>query len=185
MRVVSGTARGKKLKTPAGMRTRPTSDRVKEAMFSILQFHLRGANILDLFGGTGQLGIEAMSRGANSAVFVDQSADACKLIRENLSLTGFSDKGKVVQSDYASYLKQCKEKFQIILLDPPYAEDFLENSLKIISEIDILQSSGIIVAEHSAEKVSFGDFRGLNILKSYKYGNTFLTVLRKIDPDAE
>lgn len=179
MRVVSGIARGKKLKTPNGMRTRPTTDRVKEAMFSILQFHLPGAKILDLFGGTGQLGIEALSRGANSAVFVDLASDACKLIRENLKLTGFSDQCQVVQSDYQNYLNRCAETFNIIILDPPYAEEFLEKSLKIISEIDILQSGGIIVAEHSLEKVLSDDFDRFSMVKKYKYGNTFLSVFRK------
>ena len=179
MRVVSGTARGKKLKTPNGMRTRPTTDRVKEAMFSILQFHLPGAKILDLFGGTGQLGIEGLSRGANSAVFVDQASDACKLIRENLQLTGFSDQCRVIQSDYQNFLKHCTEKYNIIILDPPYAEEFLEKSLKIISEIDILQSGGIIVAEHSVEKVLSNNFEHFPMVKKYKYGNTFLSVFRK------
>ena len=179
MRVVSGTARGKRLKTPNGMQTRPTTDRVKEAMFSIIQFQLPDAKILDLFGGTGQLGIEGLSRGAASAVFVDRSADACKLIRENLSTTGFLNSAKVVQSDYASYLKRCSDRFNIILLDPPYAEEFMENSLKIISEIDILQSGGIIVAEHSVKKEFSDDFDGFSLLKEYKYGNTYLTIYRK------
>ena len=148
MRVISGIARGTILKTPIGMLTRPTADRVKEAMFSILQFDLSCARVLDLFGGTGQLGIEALSRGASEAVFVDENDAACKIIRENLARTGFSDRSRVVRSDYASFLRNCSEKFKIILLDPPYAELFIENSLKLITEIDILQTGGIIVAEH-------------------------------------
>ena len=179
MRVISGTARGTVLKSPNGMQTRPTADRVKEAMFSILQFDLPAAKILDLFGGTGQLGIEALSRGAESATFVDESDSACKIIRENLSRTGFQNRGCVIRSDYASYLKTCKEKYKIILLDPPYAEVFLENSLKMITEIDILQTGGIIVAEHPAEKPLVADFTGLIRLKDYKYGNTVLTLFCK------
>ena len=179
MRVISGTARGIVLKTPNGMLTRPTADRVKEAMFSILQFDLPGSRVLDLFGGTGQLGIEALSRGALYADFVDERDLACKIIRENLSRTGFLNQGRVVRSDYASFLRNCIKKYKIILLDPPYAEDFLENSLKLITEIDILQSGGIIVAEHPVEKAVNADFNGLIRLKDYKYGNTALTLFHK------
>ena len=160
MRVVSGKARGVSLKTPDGLKTRPTADRVKEALFSIIQFDIPTARILDLFGGTGQLGIEALSRDAKSAVFVDNREDACKLIRENLKRTRLTDYAKVVCSDYQSYLRNCKETFDIIFLDPPYAENFLENSLKLITEIDILQSSGIIVTERSVEKELLLDFPG-------------------------
>ncbi len=179
MRVISGTARGIVLKTPNGMTTRPTADRVKEAMFSILQFELPCAKVLDLFGGTGQLGIEALSRGADEAVFVDQLEDACKLIRENLLRTGFLKQGSVIRSDYANYLRNCDRKFNIILLDPPYAEVFLENSLKIITEIDILQSGGIIVTERPADKTLNADFEGYKRSRDYKYGNTVLTLFRK------
>ena len=180
MRVVSGIAKGIVLKTPAGMKTRPTADRVKEAMFSIIQFDLPGAKILDLFGGTGQLGIEGLSRGAAYTVFADESSAACELIRENLRRTQFVSKAQVVRSDYAAYLRRCTEKFDIIILDPPYAEAFLENSLKIISEIDILQSGGIIVAEHPLEKPLSVEIEGYNRSKDYKYGKTLLTVFRKL-----
>ena len=179
MRVVSGLARGVELKTPNGMKTRPTSDRVKEAIFSIIQFDIPGSSVLDLFGGTGQLGIEALSRGANSALFVDLREDACALIRENLKRTKFVGQATVVKSDYLSFLMRCKSKFNIIILDPPYAEEFLENSLKMITEIDILESSGIIVAEHSADKVISADFGDFYSARQYKYGNTMVTIYRK------
>jgi 16S rRNA (guanine(966)-N(2))-methyltransferase RsmD len=179
MRVISGSARGVALKTPDGSKTRPTADRVKEAMFSIIQFDIPGARVLDLFGGTGQLGIEALSRGAKFSVFVDQGAQACALIRENLKRTRFESSAKVIQSDYDLYLRKNSDKFDIILLDPPYAEVFLENSLKIISEIDILQSGGIIVAERPLGKEIPCEFSGLVRSKDYKYGNTLLTIFRK------
>ena len=179
MRVISGKARGIVLKTPDGMQTRPTADRVKEAMFSILQFDLPGASVLDLFGGTGQLGIEALSRGAKEAVFVDQREAACKLIHENLRRTDMTANATVVCSDYACFLRKCTKTFQIIILDPPYAEDFLENSLKIITEIDILQSGGIIVAEYPVDKSLELDFLQEYRVKDYKYGNTRLKVFRK------
>ena len=179
MRVITGKARGVVLKTPDGDLTRPTTDRVKEALFSIIQFEIPGASVLDLFGGTGQLGIEALSRGAKRAVFVDEREDACKIIRENLKRTKLDDCASVVRSDYLSYLKRCKETFQIILLDPPYAEVFLENSLKMITEIDILQSDGIIVAEYPVGKELPWDFSGYTRSRDYKYGKTLLTIYRK------
>ena len=180
MRVITGKARGVQLRTPAGMQTRPTSDRVKEALFSIINFDIPGARVLDLFGGTGQLGIEALSRGAKSAVFVDAREDACKLIWENLKRTKLEQDGRVVRSDYLDYLKRCKEQFDIILLDPPYAEVFLENALKKITEIDILQSDGIIVTERPLGKELELEFEGYQRSKDYKYGNTLLTIYRKL-----
>ena len=179
MRVITGKARGIVLKTPEGMLTRPTADRVKEALFSIIQFDIPGARVLDLFGGTGQLGIESLSRGAKSAVFVDSREDACKLIRENLKRTKLETLGKVVRSDYLQYLNRCKEQFEIIILDPPYAEVFLENALKAITEIDILHSGGIIITERPAGKELPWEFEGFTRSKDYKYGNTILAIYRK------
>ena len=180
MRVISGSARGTVLKTPTGITTRPTADRVKEALFSIIQFDLPGSSVLDLFGGTGQLGIEALSRGAKSAVFVDSGKQACALIRENLKKTSFLDNSRVLCSDYLTYLSSCKEKFNIIFLDPPYEEVFLENSLKTITEIDILQSNGIIVTERPLGKDLNVDFPGYSRSKDYNYGNTLLTLYKKM-----
>ena len=179
MRVISGKARGVQLKTPEGLRTRPTADRVKEALFSIIQFDVPGTTVLDLFGGTGQLGIEALSRGANSAVFVDADEKACNLIRENLRRCRMDREAHVVRSDYLDYLSRCRQKFDIILLDPPYAEVFLENALKKITEIDILESGGIIVAERPVGKELLCDFSGFSRSKDYKYGQTLLTLYRK------
>ena len=182
MRVITGKARGIVLKTPSGLATRPTADRVKEALFSIIQFDVPCAKVLDLFGGTGQLGIEALSRGAQSAVFVDQRDEACRLIKENLRRTKLESGAQVVCSDYLAYLKKCKETFDIIFLDPPYAEVFLENSLKMITEIDILQSGGIIVSERPLGKELLLDFLGYSRSRDYKYGQTLLTIYRKDTP---
>ncbi|MBE6959254.1 MAG: 16S rRNA (guanine(966)-N(2))-methyltransferase RsmD [Ruminococcaceae bacterium] len=179
MRVITGTARGVQLKTPEGMKTRPTSDRVKEALFSIIQFDVPCARVLDLFGGTGQLGIEALSRGAASAIFVDEGEKACALIRENLKRTKLSDRAKVIRSDYMQYLQNCRETFDIVLLDPPYAEIFLENALNKLVEIDILESGAIIVAERPVEKELPWEFSGFTKSRDYKYGNTVLTLYRK------
>ena len=180
MRVITGSARGITLKTPEGMVTRPTTDRVKEAMFSIIHFEIPGADVLDLFGGTGQLGIEALSRGAKSAVFVDAGEPACRLIRENLKRTRLEAQARVVRSDYLAYLERTKEQFDIILLDPPYAEVFLESAIKKITEIDILRQDGIIVAERPLGKELPWEFPGYDRSKDYKYGNTLLTIYRKM-----
>ena len=179
MRVITGKARGVQLKTPDGMLTRPTTDRVKEALFSIINFDIPGAKVLDLFGGTGQLGIEALSRGAKSAVFVDAREDACKLIKENLKRTKMEQDGRVIRSDYADYLSRCREQFDIIFLDPPYAEVYLENALKRITEIDILQSNGIIVTERPLGKELPWEFENYTRSRDYKYGKTLLTIYRK------
>ena len=179
MRVITGKARGVQLKTPQGMLTRPTTDRVKEAIFSIINFDIPGAAVLDLFGGTGQLGIEALSRGAVSAVFVDAREDSCKLIKENLKRTKLDSCAKVLRSDYMDYLNRCRDKFQIIFLDPPYAEVFLENALKRITEIDILESNGIIVTERPVGKELPWEQDGYTRSRDYKYGNTILTIYRK------
>ena len=179
MRVITGKARGVVLKTPDGMETRPTADRVKEALFSVIQFDVPNAKILDLFAGTGQLGIEALSRGARSAVFVDAREDACRLVRENLRRTRLEDITRVIRSDYAVFLENCRDSFDIIFLDPPYGEKFLENALKMITEIDILHSGGIIVTERPSGKELLCDFPGFTRSKDYKYASTVLTLYRK------
>ena len=179
MRVVAGSARGTVLKTPEGMLTRPTADRVKEAVFSILHFDVQEALVLDLFGGTGQLGIEALSRGAKRAVFVDHQQKACELIRENLRRTRFSERASVVRGDYLEYLKRTREQFDIILLDPPYAENFLENALNCIAEIDILRDNGIIVTERPLEKALDIQLPGFSRSRDYKYGKTLITLYRR------
>ena len=180
MRVITGRARGIVRKTPDGMATRPTADRVKEALFNIIQFDIPAARVLDLFGGTGQLGIEALSRDAKSAVFVDEREDACRLIKEYLRRTKMEQFARVIRSDYMAYLKTCRDKFDIILLDPPYAEVFLENSLKMITEIDILQSGGIIVTERPIGKELPWNFEGFERSRDYKYGRTLITIYRKL-----
>lgn len=177
MRVIAGKAKGVVLKTPEGMLTRPTADRVKEALFSILQFDLPGMEVLDLFGGTGQLGIEALSRGAKNAVFVDHQENACRLIRENLKRAGLS--GEVIRSDYMTYLRRSKRKFDLIFLDPPYAEVFLENAINCITEIDILQSGGIIATERPLGKELPNEYDGFLRSRDYKYGKTLLTFYKK------
>ena len=143
MRVITGTARGRKLREPEGMASRPTTDNVKESMFNLIQFDIEGRRVLDLFAGTGQLGIEALSRGARSAVFVDESRAAVQLVRTNLAHCRLQ--GDVVQGESLGYLRTCG-KFDLIFLDPPYAAGLLGPALEEIARFDICREHGIIVA---------------------------------------
>ena len=161
------------------MDVRPTTEKVKEAIFSSIQFDLPQATVLDLFAGSGQLGLEALSRGAKRAVFVDNREEACRLIRENLKKTGMEQDAQVIRADYLDYLNRCRETFDIVFLDPPYAEVFLENSLKRIIEIDILKPSGIIVTERPLGKELPERFSGFSRSKDYRYGKVLLTIFRK------
>lgn len=178
MRVIAGTARSVPLISREGLDTRPTTDRVKEAIFSIIQFEIEGREVLDLFGGSGQMAIEALSRGPAAAVIVDQSGEAISVIRQNLAKTKLSQRAEVVCADYMEYLNRTKKRFDIIILDPPYGEKFLENALKRISEIDILKSGGIIVCERMAEKALSDDYTGFHRVRDYRYGSTGVTVYR-------
>ena len=179
MRVIAGTAGGIRLLTPEGTQTRPTIERVKEAIFSSVHFRLPGMRVLDLFAGTGQMGIEALSRGAVWADFVDCRSDACVLVRKNLERTGLADRAAVHCMDYAQFLRQSRKPYDLILLDPPYAENFLENALKTISEIDILANDGIIITERSADRPLEGDFPGLTLQKDRRYGTVHIRTFGK------
>ena len=179
MRVITGSARGRRLGELEGMETRPTTDRVKEGLFNIIQFDIEGRKVLDLFAGTGQLGIECLSRGAASAVFVDRRADAVKLIRENLKVTDLTDKARVVVGDSVEYLKGVREKFDLILLDPPYAAGLLEPVITHIARFDILSPHGIIIAEHPADKALPALEPPYRLHRTYRYGRIGLTVYRR------
>lgn len=179
MRVITGSARGRRLKELEGDKTRPTTDRVKEGMFSILQFDIEGRRVLDLFAGTGQLGIEALSRGAASAVFVEHRADAVRLIRENLKVTDLSDRAQVVAGDAMAYLSGVREKFDLIFLDPPYESGLLERTLAHIARFDILSPHGIIVAESPAGQALPALSHPYGIHRTYRYGKIGLTVYHR------
>lgn len=148
MRIITGTARGINLDTLEGLETRPTAERVKEALFSMIQFDIEGRNVLDLFGGSGQLALEALSRGALKATIVDASRDAIDIINTNCKKTKLDSKCRVTCSDYASFLKySANEKYGLIFLDPPYASDMIQKALRIIRERDLLMDGGVIVCE--------------------------------------
>ena len=147
MRVITGTARGKRLKTLDGQDVRPTSEKVKEAMFSIIQFDLPEARVLDLFAGSGQLGIEALSRGAKSCVFVDKSRNSINIIRENVESCGFSERSIIINISAADYLRSCPET-DIAILDPPYSNGLIEEALPLLESR--MSAGGIVVCEHEA-----------------------------------
>ena len=144
MRVITGTVRSRRLKTPENYDIRPTTDNVKESLFNIIQFDIEGRRVLDLFAGTGQLGIECLSRGAESAVFVDESREAVKIVKENLKTCGMS--ATVMQTDARSFLRSC-DSFDLIFVDPPYDSDLYGEVLEIINSVDILSDGGIIICE--------------------------------------
>jgi len=184
MRVISGTARGKKLVSLEGLETRPTLDRVKEALFNVLQFDIKNANILDLFSGSGALGIEALSRGAEKAVLCDFSKKAYEVIAKNVEATKLKDKSKLLNKDYLEVLKFLKkesEKFNIIFLDPPYKTDYIYKSIEKIIEYDLLAEEGIIVAETDDENKieEIKKIQNIEIYDARKYGIVNIIFIRK------
>lgn len=185
MRVISGSARGRRLLELKGDETRPTTDRVKEAMFSILQFELEGRRVLDLFGGTGQLGIEALSRGAKHVSFVELRREAANLIRENLAYLGMSEQASVAQGDYHAYLLGNRERFDVILLDPPYGEEIIKKALQTITSIDKLSENGIIVCENRSDFDWPSVEKPYVLQKEYRYGGTKLALYRRLPDDEQ
>ena len=176
MRVITGTARGRKLNTLEGREVRPTTDQVKEAMFSIIQFDIEGRRVLDLFAGTGQLGIECLSRGADSVVFIDQSREAVKIIKENLKACGLS--APVLQQEALSYLHGCGS-FDLIFVDPPYDSGLYEPVLNVINSVDILSDGGIIVCESRRETPMPELAAPYQKRREYRYGKVKLTLYVK------
>lgn len=176
MRVITGTARGQKLAAPEGLTTRPTSDMTKEAMFSIVQFEVEEADVLDLFAGSGQLGIEALSRGARHAVFIDQSREAQTVILGNLKKTKLLDKARVALMDAASYLTGTKEQFDLIFLDPPYCQGILEQILPLAAQR--LRPGGVILCETQRNETLPETAGVFSKRKEYFYGKAKVTTYR-------
>ncbi len=178
MRVISGSAKGIKLNTVSGLKTRPTTDRVKEALFSMIQFDVAGAVVLDAFAGSGALGIEALSRAAKSVDFVDQSVASVKIIKQNLAKTHLTG-GFVYRAQLEQFLiRNCKKCYDIVLLDPPYAENYVEKSINWLINGDNLHKNAIIVVEHN-NIVTLADSYGLfQRVKEKRYGNTYITIYR-------
>lgn len=179
MRVITGSARGRKLKTLEGDEiVRPTTDRVKEAMFSIVQFELQGAKVLDLFAGSGQLGIEALSRGAESVVFIDSNQEAFETVKENLKTTNLYKSATVLNADSISYIKNSKLKFDLIIIDPPYKKGIPQEVLPYAAKC--CNDTATIICETDFNEElpeNLGDFAKY---KEYKYSKTKLTTYKHI-----
>ncbi|HAM68383.1 MAG TPA: 16S rRNA (guanine(966)-N(2))-methyltransferase RsmD [Ruminococcus sp.] len=181
MRVITGTARGHKLLTPEGLDTRPTTDKVKEAVCSALQFDFPGAKVLDLFAGSGQMGIEALSRGASGAVFIDADPRALACIKQNVKACGFAERSSVLRSDAVSYLQRTTERFDIAFLDPPYRHDILPQILPLLAEK--MQKNGIIVCEHEPECKLSERILYFDLQKQKKYGKIIISIYRNLSED--
>ena len=179
MRVISGRARGLKLSSPTGNDTRPTLDRVKEAVFSMLTPYLNDAVVLDLFAGSGALGIEALSRGARQAFFVDNSVAAVSSIKSNLLSARMADNSVVINSDFVKFLDSCEEKFDLIFIDPPYAKGLYSSVFQAIKSREILSKNGLIIAEWDFEIGFTDNLSGFDIVKEKKYGRVGITVLKR------
>lgn len=178
MRVISGTARGRKLTSFQGDNIRPTADRVKESLFSIINSNfgpLDEIAVLDLFSGTGNLGIEALSRGAANAVFVDENPRSINILRKNIDLCGFADRADVLQAsaEYGIKLLSKKgKKFNLVFLDPPYNKGFVDKTLQEIARAGILEEATIVIAEHSLREIPAEKYDGLSLTDRRKYGDT-------------
>lgn len=175
MRVIAGIAKGRKISSGDIKGTRPTLDRVKESLFNILGYPLDGLDFLDLFSGTGNLGIEAISRGADKVVFVDENIKCYNLIKNNISMLGFEEKSEIIKADAISFLKKTNKKFDIILMDPPYDDvDIIVKTIEIVSENNLLKKNGLLIIEHDNKfkpTILPNDQR--------KYGSTYLSFYKK------
>ncbi len=173
MRIISGTMRGKKLITLEGDAVRPTSDRVKEALFDILQFRIEGRRFLDLFAGSGQIGLEALSRGAGEAVLVDASRASQQVVEKNLRALGFGDRARLVPMDFSAFLRSGPGMFDIAFLDPPYRTGLLQEALPSVAEH--MNPGGIIVCEHPREEEVPEGAGEFSLYRQYRYGKIMLT----------
>src|SRR5262249_7628022 len=182
MRVIGGNARGRRLKVPKGQTLRPTAARVKEALFNILPHDLSGAKALDLFAGTGNLTIEALSRGATAAILVDASAESGKAIRENVRRLDLTDRTKVLIMPVARALRLLMgqgETFDLIFLDPPYERQWIDKTLKIIAQGELLRESGVLIAEHSVRENVEPRYGSLSLHDQRRYGSTLLSFFKQ------
>lgn len=182
MRVITGSARGCRLKTLEGQNTRPTAERVKEAIFSALCFEIEGRRVLDLFAGSGQMGLEALSRGAKSCVFVDSSREAAEVVRQNVRATRLEQVSTVFCRDSLSFLAQTTECFDLVFLDPPYASDLL---VPCLEQLGAKTSPFATVVCETDKEVSLPDNVGdFQLYRLYRYGRVFVRIYRKKEQES-
>lgn len=178
MKIISGKYKGRNIEGFTIDGTRPTMDRVKESLFAMIQNYINDSNVLDLFSGSGNLGIEALSEGAKHAVLVDSNFKAIKVINSNLKTIGI-DNVNVLNMDYKKAIESIDEKFDIIFLDPPYKTNYIEESIKLITKYNILSNEGIIICESdSLDKIIYND--NYKCIKDKKYGDKYIVILKKI-----
>lgn len=177
-RIIAGEKRGTQILAPQGLDTRPTTDRVREALFGSIQFEISGAVILDLFAGSGALGLEALSRGAKESVFCDRYDDPVKIIKKNIARLGYHNRAKVLKNDYIHAIKvfQNTKKFDIVFIDPPYRSGYYDDVFKRLAEQEVLASGALLIAE-SEKPIEIG-IDGYVRYKNKKYGRTHLTFFR-------
>ncbi|MBP3580913.1 MAG: 16S rRNA (guanine(966)-N(2))-methyltransferase RsmD [Clostridia bacterium] len=179
MRIIAGKANRKALVTLPGEEiTRPTIERVKEGMFSAIQFEIQGRRVLDLFSGCGQIALEALSRGAENAVMIDSSVEAVEILKQNAKSTGLMKQCRISRMDYSEFLKGAsgKEKFDLVFLDPPYSKDMKNEILKKVTRADILNDGAIVVCETNVDFCNDEDLYNLTFRKKYSYGKVFITM---------
>ena len=181
MRVITGIARGRRLTAPEGLDVRPTTDKVKEGIFSAIQFQIEGAYVLDLFAGSGQMGIEALCRGAKRAVFVDNSQRSIRCVNENLRTTKLERQAEVISRDGYDFIKLTRQAFDIIILDPPYRHSHIHNILPFAAKK--LRDGGCIICEYEAEAEEPAAPEGMQLRKTYHYGKINVTIFIKPDPE--
>ena len=174
MRIITGKAKGKKLFTLEGDATRPTSERIKGAIFSAIQFDIEGRRVLDLFAGSGQMGLEALSRGAVGATFIDSSREAMEIVKKNAKVTGFFDNAKYIVSDGANYLRKSagREKYDLVFIDPPYAMNLCKKTVEALLRYDVLRDGAIVVLESGEEEIDLEaePYSAFEVIKSTSYG---------------
>ena len=183
MRVITGTARGCRLSTLAGEDTRPTTDKVKEGLFSAIQFDIEGRRVLDLYAGSGQLGIEALSRGASGCVFVDRNPEATAIIKQNLQKTALMTKAQVVATDALSYLERPKDRFDLVFIDPPYAAGALLPTLEKV--VDLVNDGGIIVCESDEDTILPEKADRFTLDRVRRYGRVHVWIYRYTSVEGE
>lgn len=183
MRIISGSRRGKKLLALDGDQVRPTTNMVKEALFNILQFGIEGRRFLDVFAGSGQIGLEALSRGAKEAVFVDSSRDSVRVIQKNVEAAGFSGQCRVVSAGFDSFLRAERGRFDVAFLDPPYGTGLLADALELTARV--MSPGGVIVCEHGGKEEPPEQAGPFTKRKTYRYGRTSLSLYRAGDEDRE
>lgn len=180
MRVIAGSAKGRKLKTPKGLSTRPTTDKVKSAIFNIIQFDIEKRNVLDLFCGSGALGIEALSRGAKQCTFVDFDRTAIAAAQENVKFCGFEKVSNFACKSCELFIKNYTgPSFDLILLDPPYKKGYIKTTVSSLETCGILSEHAIIICEMDSSDPVLDCILGIHLLKEYHYGRTKVSVYKK------